>query len=120
MWFIGCLVSSQKVQNFHFEISLLIPILLFSLVQKSVNGYLRYSEQSCSDLIPRQVNEYKEPTDFSQYFGFDSYTGNRNRYRQVAKKKRSQYYETPYTIQVSGGNRGRYRRNSDLFGKIIT
>jgi hypothetical protein len=112
----GDLVSSVRLLSFLLRVQLLCLILL----PKS-HGALRFSEQSCSDLVPRNADLYSQdpPSDFAQFFGIDTWSGSRGRYRQrqTSKIKRSgnvQYgEEPPFKIQVTGR---RYRRNSDLIG----
>lgn len=112
-----------------FYLSVLITLLF--LVQ-TVFGILRYSDLSCSDFVPRNVDSGNDNgQDYAQYYGSSRFGEGgswasryriRNRYgKKLVQKKRSigglgEGYsnEPPYKISVTGR---RYRRNSDLLGE---
>lgn len=107
-------------------------------------GYLRFSEQSCSDLTPRNVDLPRDnPTSpdldnngngigsgYGQFYGIGTgsnegifpWGGSRNRIRNRYGKpigednriKRSEYADDPPFKVTVAGKR--YRRNSDLLG----
>jgi hypothetical protein len=99
-------------------ISTLSTILLLSVGVENVVGLLRYSEKSCSDLVPRSVDNIIEgDQEYSQYNGNVGQGGNNDRGSRN-KYKISQDYsaEPPYKISATGR---RYRRNSDLLGESV-
>ncbi|CAG7831554.1 unnamed protein product [Allacma fusca] len=70
----------------------------------SVNGILRYTEQSCTDLVPRNQDHY-----------LDEVRTSRSRSRNFKKKRHDFESDIPYKVIVTGE---RYRRNTDLVVQI--
>lgn len=109
------------------SISALI-VLSIILCFNSVSGYLRYSDQSCSDLVPRNVIETAPIEENNQYYGngnsnangvneygYSNYGATRTRIRNRYRRSVSDYGdEPPYKVIITGR---RYRRNSDLLGE---
>ena len=77
-------------------------LVLLSCLVLSVHGALRYTEQSCTDLVPRNQENFHDEL--------------RARKNGRFKRKRHDFEsDVPFKVLVPGR---RYRRNSDLTGKL--
>jgi len=94
-------------------------LTIIAVVISSVNGQrnngLRYTEASCSDLVPRNVEQYgnsengKESED--SFFGLIT---NKDFGVGKKRKKRQNYYaDVPFNLVV---DKQRYMRSSDIIG----